>query len=406
MPHGTDPFLLQLLVIFVWAKIFAEIFERVSLPAVLGEILAGVILGPFLLGLVSPLPSVESLAELGAVFLLFTVGLEISPKELVRVGQRSLGVALSGVVVPFVLGFVYVLLRHGKPHEATFVATAMVATSVGITARIMGDMRVLHTRAANIILAAAVFDDILGMLLLAMVSGLASTAGVQWMQLSVLGVEAVVFTLLMMFFAPRLIERMRGGLQGMLTRNAPLVLALAICLGLSVAAERIGMAAIIGAFFAGMAFSEFSPEWNLQPRVSAITELLTPFFFFVMGAKLRLSAFTNPKVIEMTIVISILAILSKLLGCGVPVLREGWRIALKVGVGMTPRGEVGFIVALLGLNMGIISESMYAVLMAMIAITTVLAAPAIRILFRSDPGDPEHPEIVEPARAAIGKVAG
>src|SRR5437868_14655009 len=129
MPHGADPFLLQLLLIFLWAKVFAEIFERVSLPAVLGEILAGVFLGPYATGYVNPLPSIESMAGLGAVFLLFTVGLEISPKELIRVGQRSLGVALSGVVVPFVLGFVYILLRHGNPHEATFVATAMVATS-------------------------------------------------------------------------------------------------------------------------------------------------------------------------------------------------------------------------------------------------------------------------------------
>lgn len=403
MPQGADPFLLQLLVIFLWAKIFGELFERISLPAVLGEILAGVFLGPYATGLVVPQPSVESLGGIGAIFLLFTVGLEISPKELIQIGQRSLGVALSGVVVPFVLGFVYILLRKGNAHEATFVATAMVATSVGITARIMGDLKVLHTRAAKIILAAAVFDDILGMLLLAMVSGLASAKGIQWVQLGVLSVEAIGFALLMMFFAPRLIDRMRGGLQGMFTPNAPLVLALAICLGLSVAAEKIGIAAIIGAFFAGLAFSEFSPEWNLLPRVSAITELLTPFFFFVMGAKLRLAAFTNAKVIELTIVVSILAILSKLVGCGLPMLREGWRTALKVGVGMTPRGEVGLIVALLGLNMGIISESTYAVLMAMVAVTTVLAAPAIRFLFGMYPGEPIVRDTTGPA---MGEVAG
>jgi Kef-type K+ transport system membrane component KefB len=402
MPHGADPFLLQLLVIFLWAKIFAELFERISLPAVLGEILAGVVLGPFATALVNPQPSIESLAGLGAVFLLFTVGLEISPKELIHVGQRSLGVALTGIVVPFVLGFVYILIRHGKPHEATFVATAMVATSVGITARIMGDLKVLHTRAAKIILAAAVFDDILGMLLLAMVSGLASTRGIQWVQLSVLAVEAIGFALVMMFFAPRVIDRMRGGLQGMFTPNAPLILSLAICLGLSVAAEKIGMAAIIGAFFAGMAFAEFSPEWNLQPRVTAIAELLTPFFFFVMGAKLHLSAFANGRVREIAIMISILAILSKLVGCGLPMLREGWRTALKVGVGMTPRGEVGLVVALIGLNLGMITESTYAVLMAMVGVTTVLSAPAIRFLFKHDPG--EVPRM--PAEVAVGKVAG
>jgi len=137
--------------------------------------------------------------------------------------------------------------------------------------------------------------------------------------------------------------------------------------------------------------------------VGAITELLTPFFFFVMGAKLRLSAFSNPKVLEITIIISILAILSKLIGCGLPVLREGWRTAIKVGVGMTPRGEVGLVVALLGLNLGIISESTYAVLLAMVGMTTLLAAPAIRFLFRREPGEPI---VASQPEAAVGKVAG
>src|SRR5437763_15603720 len=170
MQHVSDPFLLTLLVIFVWAKLFGELFERLSLPAVLGEILAGVVFGPYALHLVStPSASVESMSELGAIFLLFAVGLETPPRELVNVGRTSLGVALAGVVVPVAAGFVYVVLHGDSPKEATFVATAMVATSVGITARVMGDMNVLQTRAAKIILAAAVFDDIRGMLPLAAV---------------------------------------------------------------------------------------------------------------------------------------------------------------------------------------------------------------------------------------------
>ena len=129
MQHVSDPFLLTLLVIFVWAKLFGELFERLKLPAVLGEILAGIVMGPFALRVVVPGASVESMAELGAIFLLFAVGLETHPRELVNVGRTSLGVALAGVVVPFAAGFIYVVLHGDSPKEATFVATAMVATS-------------------------------------------------------------------------------------------------------------------------------------------------------------------------------------------------------------------------------------------------------------------------------------
>ncbi len=384
MPHVPDPLLLQLFAIFVWAKVFAEGFERLGLPAVLGEILAGVVLGPYATNLIQPTPTVYSIAEIGAIFLLFTVGLETSPKELIRVGRVSLRVALAGIVVPFVFGFVYIrFLRGHSAHEATFVAAAMVATSVGVTARVMGDLRVLGSRVAKIILGAAVFDDILGMILLAMVAGLASAAGVEWVQLIVLAVEAVGFAVFMIFFGPKLVKRIRPGVERMSTRNAPLILALALCLGLSVAAERIGMAAIIGAFFAGLAFAEYSPEWNLQPRVNAINEFLAPFFFFTMGTRLDLRAFTSG-IILVSVVVTALAILAKVIGCGLPVLKEGWPSALKVGVGMTPRGEVALIVALIGLQMNMISQAVYAIVLFMTAATTLLAPPLLRYLFRRD----------------------
>ncbi|MGH9579820.1 MAG: cation:proton antiporter, partial [Terriglobales bacterium] len=372
------------------AKAFGEIFERMSVPAVLGEILAGVIFGPFAVGLIRPDQTILSMAEIGAIFLLFTVGLETHPKDLINVGRKALGVALLGIVVPFGAGFGYMLWHGGSGKEAVFVAAAMVATSVGITARVLGDLRALQSRAAKIILGAAVFDDILAMILLAVVVGLASTGGVQWVHLSVLALEALAFALFMIFFAPRVIHRMRPSIARLSTQDPPLIISLALCLGLSVAAEKIGMAAIIGAFFAGLAFAEYSPEWNLQPRVHAINELLAPFFFFTMGARLDLKVF-SPEVLTAATIVALLAIFSKLLGCGLPVLREGWRNAARVGVGMMPRGEVGLIIALVGLNMNMISQQSYAIVIFMTAVTTLLAPPILRILFR----EPQEQEAQE-----------
>lgn len=380
MPHA-DPLLLQLFLIFVSAKVCGEVFERVSLPAVLGEILAGILLGPYAARLVDPTPTVFSLAQLGAIFLLFTVGLEVRPQDLLQVGRTALGVALAGIAVPFVFGFVFMRLRGEAAHEATFVAAAMVATSVGITARVLADLHVLDTRVARIILGAAVFDDILGMVLLAVVVGLASQGGIEWLALAILFAEAVGFALFMIFFGPRIVHHLRPGLARLSTRNAPLVLALAICLGLSAMAERLGLAAIIGAFFAGLAFAEYSPEWNLQPRVHAINEFLAPYFFFTMGARLNLHVFTR-EVWLGAIVLTLLAVLSKVLGCGLPLAREGWRTLLRVGVGMMPRGEVALIVALMGLQMRIVGERAYALVLFMTAATTLLAPPLLRLLFR------------------------
>jgi Kef-type K+ transport system membrane component KefB len=383
MPHA-ESLLLELFVIFVCAKVFGEIFEQLGLPAVVGEILAGVVLGPYALKFVNPGATTLSIAELGAIFLLFTVGLETSPKELIRVGRTSLGVGLAGVLAPFVLGFGYMRLVRGDPtHEAIFVGAAMVATSVGITARVMGDLRVLHTRVASIILGAAVADDILGMIVLAVVAGLGAGAGVQWVELLVLLAEALAFTIFMVFFASKVIHRMRPGVERLSTQNAPLILALALCLGLSVAAERIGMAAIIGAFFAGLAFAEYSSEWRLAPRVNAINEFLAPFFFFTMGARLDLRIF-NREVIVACVVITVLALIGKVVACGLPALREGWPSALKVGVGMTPRGEVALIVALVGLQMKMISQAAYAIVIFMTGATTLLAPPVLRYLFKQD----------------------
>ena len=394
--HSADPFLFQLFFIFVWAKLSGEVFEQLHLPAVLGEILAGVLAGPFVADLVRLDDAIYAIAQIGAIFLLFTIGLETRPKDLISVGATSLYVALAGMTLPFVLGFSYMIMRHDSPHEAVFVAVAMVATSVGITARVLGDMHVLKTLSARIILGAAVFDDILGLILLGVVMGLVSTTGTKWAQLIVTSAEAIGFALVMLFYAPRVVRRLEPGVERMSTQNAPLIIAIAICLGLSYAAVKVGMAAIIGAFFAGLAFAEYSPRWNLLPRASAINEFLAPFFFFTMGARLDVGVFDR-KLIISAIIISVLALLSKLVGCGLPVLHLGWKTALKVGTGMTPRGEVGLIVALVGLQMNIVSQSAYALVVFMTAATTLMAPPLLRVLFREDVV--EKPMLVEPQQA-------
>jgi Kef-type K+ transport system membrane component KefB len=302
-------------------------------------------------------------------------------------------VAVAGIIVPFVLGFAYMYWRGNGLTESVFVGVAMVATSVGITARVLGDMGILSSRIAKIILGAAVFDDILGMLLLAVVDGLAQGGGVQWLKLGILAVEALVFALFMIFIGPRILSKLRPSVARLSTHNAPLMVALMVCLGLSFAASKIGMAAIIGAFFAGMIFSECSPEWDLRPRVHAITEFLGPFFFFSIGSQLDVKLF-NKDVLLAATVVSLLAIVSKVVGCGLPLLRDGWHAALSVGVGMMPRGEVALIVALVGLNSQIVSSSSYAVVVFMTAVTTILAPSLLRVLFRKQiPTSAQSPRV-------------
>jgi Kef-type K+ transport system membrane component KefB len=382
MPHGPEALLLELFAIFVTAKVVGEIFERLSLPGVLGEILAGVMVGPYALGLVNPGDTIYSVAEIGAIFVLFSAGLETSPSDLIRFGSKSLSVAAGGIIVPFLLGFIYMKARGDVTTEAIFVGAAMVATSVGITARVLGDLHVLGTRNAKIILGAAVFDDILGMVLLAVVAGLAG-GGLQWMHLGVLIAEAAAFAVFMIFVAPRIVRRIQPGVEHLSTANASLILALAICLFLSWLAATIGMAAIIGAFFAGLMFADYAPEWNLLPRVSGITEFLSPFFFFAIGSRLNLQLFSG-NILVAAVVISALAIISKLMGCGLPVAKDGWNTVIQVGVGMMPRGEVALIVALVGLQSGIVTQSTYAIVVFMTAVTTLLAPPILRIVFRQE----------------------
>jgi Kef-type K+ transport system membrane component KefB len=397
LPSPTEQLLLELFVIFVTTKLLGEIFERLNLPAVPGEILAGIILGPYALGWIPSTDTLRSVAEIGVIFILFSAGLETSPRDLIRVSRKALLVSVLGVVVPFVLGFAYMKLRGSATVEAVFVAAAMVATSIGITARALADMNVLSTRTARIILGAAVFDDILGMLVLAVVAGSATGTHVEWLHLGLLTAEAVGFALFMMFVAPRIVHQLHPQMEHLSTQNASLVVALAICLLFSWLAVRIGMAAIVGAFFAGLMFADYAPRWNLIPRVGGITSFLAPFFFFDIGSRFNPHLLTQ-NTVTIIIVISLLAIVSKLIGCGLPLLREGWPMVFKVGIGMVPRGEVALIVALVGLQFGILSGSAYGIIVLMTVITTIFAPPILRYLFRREIRERRQESVPQPVQ--------
>jgi len=215
------------------------------------------------------------------------------------------------------------------------------------------------------------------------VAGVAAGGGIHWLHLGILAAEAVGFSLFMVFIAPRIVRRGEPLVAQLSTQNASLIVALAICLFLSWLSAKIGMAAIVGAFFAGLVFADYAPRWNLPPRVEGITEFLAPFFFFTIGSRLDVKMFSGGLLMA-AIIVSVLAIISKVIGCGLPLLREDWRTISRVGIGMMPRGEVALIVALVGLQSGIVLQSTYAIVVFMTAVTTLLAPPLLRYVFRGE----------------------
>jgi len=371
--------LLELFLMFAGGKLLAEISERLRQPGVLGELLAGVLLGPSLLGLIHATELNHGIAEMGAVFLLFTVGLETRPSDLLEVGWTAVAVGTLGVALPFVFGFLYMEAAGHPTVESIFIGAAMVATSVGITARVLADMGALSTRSARVILAAAVLDDILGLLVLAVVSSL-STGEIHYGQLLTVAAEAVAFTLLIIFFGSRVIGRFQPQVEKLRAQNSAFILSIILCLGLSLASVYIGIAAIIGAFLSGLAFADHSERWKLQENAHPLSEFLAPFFFVMLGVQVNVKTFAEPGIISMAAVICILAIIGKLVGCGVGALRLGFKDALRVGVGMVPRGEVGLIVAGVGLGLHTISDAVYSIVVVMSIVTTLVAPPLLRIV--------------------------
>jgi Kef-type K+ transport system membrane component KefB len=400
---------LQLAVILLAAKLGAEIAERwLRQPPVLGELAAGMLIGPYALG-GAPLPllgplfpppatgagpgqlpvstELYALGQVAAVVLLFVAGLETDFGQFLRFGLAAGAVAVSGVVLPFALGAgatVALGLAAGPLEPAAlFMGAVLTATSVGITARVLADLGRLDTPEGVTILAAAVIDDVLGILVLAMVVGLATAGTVAPVELGLVGLRALVFWLLLVAIAilvaeplARLFARFRG--EGALV---PLVLAVGF-LG-AAAAQAAGLALIIGAYSMGLAFSRVRTAAALRHALRPVYHLLVPIFFVVIGMLVDLPAMSA--VLLFGAVITLLAILGKVVGCGAIALAVGFNRlgALRVGLGMLPRGEVALIIAGVGLTAGAIHRELFGVAVMMTMVTTLLAPPLLVGVFRT-----------------------
>lgn len=370
-----------MLAVFASAKLLSEIFERLGQPGIVGEIIAGILIGPHVLGWMAPNEFLQKLSELGVMFLLFRVGLEVKSSELFRVGGTALLVALIGVIVPFFLGWGICAL-WGEPRlESIFTGAAMVATSVGITAQVLASKGLLQARASQIILAAAVIDDVLGLIVLALVSSLAR-GSINFLDLSLTAALASGFTVLIATWGTRTMQRLLPRVEARMSlAESQFALAMTLLFGLSLLAVYAGVAAIIGAFLAGMALSE-TVDHRVHQLTDGVVELLIPFFLVGIGLHFDVTAFSSRSTVLLALVIFIAAVVSKFIGCGVAAMGMGRMDAIRVGVGMVPRGEVGMVVAQIGLSIGVMAESVYGIVVLMSLATTIVAPPLLNWAYK------------------------
>jgi Kef-type K+ transport system membrane component KefB len=392
-----------LITILVVGKLFGEVAERQGQPAVLGELVAGVILGASVLGVIpasGPMYEiVHVFAEVGVAILLFEIGLETDLKEMFRVGPTAMGVALIGVFVPFGLGFLYWYFVNpsiGVHPEgisfaivAVFVGATLTATSVGITARVLSDLNRMHTPEARIIIGAAVIDDVLGIVILAVVSGLAGGAAVTAGYVSKTLLFAVGFLVLAVVVGNRFAPALFNLVDRMRVRGSLLVAAFCFALGIAALADLAGSALIIGAFAAGLVLSTTNQFDAVVERIEPVADIFTPIFFVAVGAPVNVHLFVpgsedfNVTVLVVGLILTVIAIIGKLVS-GLAVRRPDTD-KLLVGVGMVPRGEVGLIFASIGLTAGILSGSVYSAILIMVILSTFIVPPILKLLFARKP---------------------
>lgn len=373
--------LVAIFIAFTAAKIGGELGSRFGGVTLIGEIAAGAIIGPYVLGWIREEPILVGLSELGVIVLLFAVGLETEFSSLRKVGLRGLTVGGIGIVLPFIAGAGLMWLTGHNTPTALFIGTALVATSVGITARVLGDLGLIGERESLIILAAAVVDDVLGLLVLAAVTSLGS-GSLDVTSIAVLVAETLVFFGVLLTVGRLGIQRHGTKVRYLRIPHGALSVALIFCLGLGALAGAIGLAAIVGAFMAGLLVAELSDELELKRDLQPIRAFLVPFFFVMTGARFDFAALLEPSSLAIGVALSVLAIVTKLIGCGLAMYGTTLKSAVRVGVGMVPRGEVGLVVASLGLAAGIIDAPLYGAVLMMVAVTTLVAPLLLGPAFR------------------------
>lgn len=378
------------------AKLFAELFHKIKMPVVLGELLAGIVVGPFALGSLplfngEPLvvldETVMHIGEISAIVILFIAGLEITPREFLRGGAASFTVGSLGVVVPFFVGY-YVFTAFGlEALEAMLVATALTATSIAITIQVLTELGKMQTKEARLILGAAIVDDILAIAALSVVTTMVQTGNITpailditFLILKTLGFFAILL-IGAVIVIPKILHverlwRSEGSIEGITTASF---------FGVAGIAAFVGLSPIVGAFSVGMAVASTRVIKQVEEYVSKLGIIFAPLFFAIIGAQVDLRG-VNLEVLYLSGLIIAIAIITKLVGCGLPAmifLKEKSK-AMRVGIGMVSRGEVGLIVAGVGVSSGALSTDVYTTVIIMVALTTIITPIWLKVAFKKD----------------------
>jgi Kef-type K+ transport system membrane component KefB len=395
----VSEFFFKLLIILLSAKLFAEVFAYMRLPSVLGEVIAGIIIGPSLLGIIVPDSTFYLLAEIGILLLLFEVGLETDVGQMVKVGIQSSLVAITGVVVPAFSGFLISSYVFNLPFVVSlFIGGTLVATSIGITVRVLVDLKKHKTKTAKIVLGAAVLDDIVGVVILAVLYDFAVKGNIDVISTAkVLGfivVFLLIAPIITKLFVP-LISRLSSGSR---TKGMIPTVIVSIILILAVISHKVGAPEILGSFAAGIALARrfFLPlgatvdhyDHGLAEKIEVdmkpIIDLFVPIFFVVVGASINLSVidFSSAAFWQMAGLLTIGAIIAKMVS-GVWV-KGNIKTKMSTGIAMVPRGEVGLIFAEVGKKSGIFDDTIYAIIVFVVALTTLFAPLLLRFVMRGE----------------------
>ena len=387
MDHVADV-LGQLFVILLAAKLGDELFKRIGQPPIVGEILAGALVGPSVLGWYEVNAETTLFAEIGVVLLLFQVGVETRLHDLLRVGPTAIAVGALGVALPFAGGYgIGVVLGVDLP-VAVFLAAALTATSVGITSGALRTLGALHTPSGRVILGAAVIDDVLAMLIVAFATG-AAAGSLEVDRLLSLLLVALLFVGVVLVGGTRLLRRRRSLLTDPQFAATPFLPGMIVMLGLAALAAQIGLAAIIGAFLAGMVVGESSERHALESEVAPVAAFFTPFFFGFIGAQIDVPGLADLGTLGLVSMVVVVAVVTKFAGAWLGALRMGRPRAALVGWGMVPRGEVGIVVAGVGFQLGAIDARLYTVVVAMAILTTIIVPPFLpRLVARAEGREP------------------
>jgi len=376
--------IVSLALLLFTAKIFAELFHRIKLPIVLGELLAGIVIGPYALGglplfngepLVILDETIKHIGELAAIVILFVAGLEITPREFLRGGLSSFTIGALGVIVPFFVGYFVFSLYGLEALETLLIATALTATSIAISIQVLSSLGKMQTKEARLILGAAIVDDILAIAVLSVVLTMVQTGNttpdimeITFLILKILGlfVALLVGSILIV---PRILHREKlwrsqGSIEGITT---------AIFFGGAGIAALVGLSPIVGAFAIGMAVASTRLIKQVEEYVHKLQIIFAPLFFAIIGAQVDLRGI-NFEVLVIAGILVAIAIVTKLLGCGLPslIFLKDKGKAMRVGIGMVSRGEVGLIVAGVGATSGVLSGDVYTAIIVMVAVTTII----------------------------------